>query len=497
MSYREEDRKLEYTVEQRKSMMMEATALLERAVGLMTINVPIYSAIIMNSKCKIIPTRGDSTETMFACMTSQGKYIIQAYDEFVLSHSASIPNLVYVLMHECMHVMAGHLYINMSKYNMNLLAMALDHCINVDLNKQFSNGRLASLSLDLDSLKPLIITELQSKNMTEHEVYEWLLDNTESITITGDVDGDTDGNSAGGGQDRQQSIKVDVDGSKGVVNIINQQSEEARAKGSTAVANMNSQAKTIMDACKKGSGTIYSEYLSGLVDVEVDPARLLKNIVDNCVGKGSAYRSTFMRRNLRTKKMGFRTPVRSKSQVVVPNTHAVVLRDVSGSTSDMQNAFNTILLKVIIPSFDTTHIIQHASAIIRPILKMSRSNDVEGNVESISKLYGTGGTSHLDCFDYIDDIYLGRDVGKYEEGSIDRVKNGGNKSDRNTKDRKSKLSIVVMMTDYESDIEEIWDRYAWTQDSTIVTKIIMASSDRSAVAGWVDRDPIKYKAKLK
>ncbi|MBK7107490.1 MAG: VWA domain-containing protein, partial [Ignavibacteriae bacterium] len=91
-------------------------------------------------------------------------------------------------------------------------------------------------------------------------------------------------------------------------------------------------------------------------------------------------------------------------------------------------------------------------------VELSDEDILMDNIEIFS-FRGRGGTSHVDVFDKIEDLYLNSD---------------------------NELSLILFLTDFESDMEQNWKKYKWTND--IPCKIIC--TEKHKIPDYIDKDPI-------
>ena len=135
----------------------------------------------------------------------------------------------------------------------------------------------------------------------------------------------------------------------------------------------------------------------------------------------------------------------------------IIVEDQSGSVSDEDvSKFASILLNSI-GYFDEVRIIRHDVIVHRDITYQAAQTTQE---DMIFETIGRGGTSHKDVFKLIQKSF----------------------------EHDDDISLVIMLTDFESDIERLWDQeeYSWTKN--IPVTIVL--NRNSHVPKHIDNNPI-------
>jgi hypothetical protein len=162
-------------------------------------------------------------------------------------------------------------------------------------------------------------------------------------------------------------------------------------------------------------------------------------------------------KNIRKKirHLGLTLPDNSKEEI---KDNLYVIQDTSGSMgTEEQQKFADLILQSI-NYFKTIKVIQHDHG-IQNILELTRDN-FELEKDNIFKIYGRGGTSHKECFDYIEHMFFDED---------------------------ERISLVILATDYYSDVENIWNSYDFHNHIPIK---VLCTEKGVQIAGYVDKSPI-------
>jgi predicted metal-dependent peptidase len=374
------------------------------------------------------------------------KPIIQYREDFV--EEQEIPQLIYVHLHEIIHFIDGHL--SECRYggkHFETFILACDHVINYMLDKDAN---------DPNALKNIIkapndifrVPALLDKEYTVMEVYEWLMDRTTFIKITpnsngsssveiegkncGNVIFDLDPNGEGKSSDQQVQKQVSDELKSELRALINNVIEKSNSKGNV-------------------SGKLY-EYIKKITEIVVPWYVLLEKAVQTVVTK-SDHRS-WKNLNKRLRVHNVLIPSHSNEEEL---DCLYVLQDVSGSvgTAD-QEKFMSFLLQSI-NYFKKIVILQHDCE-LKSKLVLTRQ-DFESQKEEIFKLKGRGGTSHICVFDEIE-------YDMFEENV--------------------KIGLIVILSDFESNIESIWDKYEFHKEVPI--KVLCTS--KYQIPTYVDDKPI-------
>ena len=138
--------------------------------------------------------------------------------------------------------------------------------------------------------------------------------------------------------------------------------------------------------------------------------------------------------------------------------YLVIACDTSGSISTVDlEKFSSIILQSS-KYFDMIRIIKHD-------VKITSDNTIESqslvNEDIIFKFEGRGGTSHLYVFQKIEKLY---------------------------EDENSEISLVILLTDFYSDVERIWSKFEWVKEIPIC--VCLTEDNSNHVPEYVDANPI-------
>jgi predicted metal-dependent peptidase len=168
------------------------------------------------------------------------------------------------------------------------------------------------------------------------------------------------------------------------------------------------------------------EYIDKITKVEVPWEIILENAIHTTLAKSNTNRS-WKNIHKRYRSLGITLPTYTNDTVL---DKLYVFQDTSGSMStEDQKKFVDILFQSI-NFFHSIVILQHDSSIVST-LELTRDN-FEQQKEEVFKIHGRGGTSHRECFEYVEKTFFDED---------------------------EKIGIILMLTDYYSDIEYLWDRF--------------------------------------
>ena len=353
---------------------------------------------------------------------------IHFYREFIDSSISNVHQMIWVILHEMIHFIDGHL----SKFRIegrdqHMYNLAADHDINTKLDEDIKGvlkGELEAWS------GKFVIDELIDKDYSLIEVYEWLMDKKSKIVLKFRKSSE--------GKDKADENRVDgdvadvyIDGKyKGSVNL--DLTADSSGDGEAVADELKSEIRSIINNLLNkhtskgiGKGKIY-EYLEKISALEVPWNILLENAIQTTMIKSNTNKSW---KNIRKKyrHIGVTLPDTSKD-LIMDNLYIVL--DTSGSMSTLELEKFMDLIIQSINYFKTIKIIQHDYG-IQNILDLTRDN-FEMEKENIFSIYGRGGTSHDDCFKYIEDQFFNED---------------------------EKIGLVILCTDYGSDIEQIWNNF--------------------------------------
>ena len=379
--------------------------------------------------------------TAFATFQN-GKPYIALYDSFITTKT--INELIFVILHEILHVLDGHHHRCGSRDPL-MYNLAADHVINTTLKKDVDSGDLKKVSVPEDCF---IIPELKSKpNMTTLEVYEYLMKNSQtkkqqSLSIPGIGSPDDGGDS---GNTEMDIVEVSINGKdKTIIKDIIASQNNTKEEVSESTEELISEVRTLMNSDESNRGFAsgaLKDFIEKIIEVEIPWDKLLERVIltkivpcpDNRVW-------TRPLKRLRAHKILLPGPGTARKASV-----ACIVIDTSGSISKTNlQRFTSIVLQSL-TYFDEIWIMKHDYTIHQNVrIKTSEVN----NDDFIFEYKGRGGTSHKDIFKEIE---------------------------KSVVEKRDQLGIVIMLTDFESDIESLWDNYKWVNKvpvSIVLTKKI-------------------------
>ncbi|MBC8427445.1 MAG: M48 family metalloprotease [Proteobacteria bacterium] len=452
--------------------------------------IKLFGALIYKFKTRII---NDPDLTAFIYFNGKSPNIVFGRN---LVKRQSINQLVYIMLHEMLHFINNH-HTRGMKYDRVIANLAADHVVNdvllrdlggVEVEQDDGSVRvtqniIGEVCKACDDPKPFVVEELMGKkNMTYEGVYEWLMDNKVQYKMMlspqcsscngsgkdsngkGCPDCDGTGNSPGGNNGKTK-YKVSVKGqedseySPDIDDGEREQEEAAKRMSEELKDNIRS----IMNAAKDSNltrgmeGGNILEFIKELTKVVIPWDELLEIAIKNHVVPSMENRS-------------WKTPMkRFRSHgITIPGmgtditaSKMIVVIDTSGSIgSDDLAKFLSICNDSLI-HFDEIIAIQHDHE-IKKVTIVDKSN-VETGLNDIAHFTGRGGTSHTEVFQYIEKKLW------YEDNNV---------------------GLVIMLTDYYSDIDENWKsgEFNWVEEYPV--KIVLNHNNVSIVPAYIDPMPI-------
>jgi len=376
----------------------------------------------------------------------KGKPTVTYYSSFI--DECDVEELTFVILHEIIHVLDKHITPATMYTLLYLHNLACDHIINTNLKVDVNAGILKKVKVPQSAF---IIKEIEgnSKYSTIKEVYNWLLEN---VTQNGGI---TVFNNGLG------MYKLNIDGREvTIVEDIAQSSGDEVKENIEVAEGLQAEAKSIMDTIgdlMKGdsAGSAINELLKKIIEIEIPWTNLLdKSICHKMVPDDTNLSWKGLQK--RQYALGLCYPV--KDEMEIPS-ELIILEDQSGSVSKENiKKFASVLLQSI-RYFEIVRIMRHDVAIHHDRTYESSQTNIEN---LLFEAGGRGGTSHKQVFEKIQK--------SFESGN--------------------NISLIVMLTDYESDIETLWPKYEWTKHIPVT---IVCCEPRSKIASYVDKKPIYIK----
>lgn len=368
---------------------------------------------------------------------------LRIYDTFI--DTKTTEELTYVCLHEILHILDGHTYRSRS-LDGTLFNLAADHVINKALNEDIKKGILKKVSIPDDAFT---LKELLNKNMSTEEVYDYLkskatvnkqkvhLNLPASGTGTGQTSKD---NGDSEGQDNSVAVNVEISeveiNGKTIQTVTDIQSSDDKSSETqdrTTVEALKAEARASINSHnEKSRGSqsgALSKLLSSIIEVDIPwevilERALLTKLVD------SKDTRTWARPNRKLFAHGFVLPGNYQDW---KTSVGVIAMDMSGSISDKDIKKFANIVITSLQHFDSIWIIKH-DVRIHDQLTIS-SDEIEAGHFALNTK-GRGGTSHKYVFNEIQK--------SFESGESD-------------------IGIVILLTDFDSDVHRIWDTYEWVK----------------------------------
>jgi len=355
-----------------------------------------------------------------------------------LIHTWSIKEISFVMVHEIMHVLDRH-HSRMGSRDPRIWNLACDHVINRRAKQDIENG---NTQLEIPSCV-FLIEEWMDKDLTAEEVYDMLLDEAEKNKLIIEVDGDGESGDGEGKirvkyKGKEYTLDPDLDQKDGEGNDSEIEGEVKDIKSIIRGALETDAFKQLGRGDKKGGIT---EYLESIVEIKIPWEQLLEKAIHKLIPVKSDNRSWRVI-NKRMRSHGFTLPYNDTDDVNESNLYIVV--DNSGSISNKDLA---TFASIIINSsgfFNNVIVFKH-DVEVQEIIEFDKGQGIE-DIKEVIKGVGRGGTSHTPVFEEIEN----------------RVTTNEDTDD---------VGLILMLTDYDSNIEDIWDNYEWTKE--IPVKIIL------------------------
>ena len=137
----------------------------------------------------------------------------------------------------------------------------------------------------------------------------------------------------------------------------------------------------------------------------------------------------------------------------------VITIDTSGSVSSDDLKKFLSVCKDSLMHFNEILVLQHDYKITK--ITVVDNTNIENGLDDISHFEGRGGTSHKEVFEYIE-----KELWHNDED----------------------VGLIIMLTDYYSDVEELWTQYNWVNEYPV--KIVLNHSSVNIVSSKVDEHPI-------
>ena len=472
--------------------------------------IKLFGALVYKFNSRIID---DPNLTAFVYFNGKDPNIVFGKN---LVNRHSVNQLVFIMLHEMLHFINGH-HRRGTSYDRVIANMAADHVVNEVLLKDLggvevdqedgstitTSNVIGEVCKPCDDPKPFIVEELLGKrNMTYEGVYEWLMENkVQYVQMSQDCsscggsgkDGEDDqkgksegeegdqedcpdcggsgecqGNNNGKtkykvkikGQDDQE-FTPDIDDGTNKDDPSTEDQKEENAKGKSE--EFKESLRSIMNATKDNDLTRGMEggnllkFIKQLTKVVIPWDELLEIAIKNHVIPSIENRS-WKNPAKRLRVHGLTMPGAGTETTA---SKMVVVIDTSGSVGDDDLSKFLSICKDSLIHFEEIIAIQHDHG-IKKVTIVDKAN-METGLDDIAHFAGRGGTSHTEVFEYIE-----RELWHEDE----------------------EVGLVIMLTDYYSDVNENWKsgNFNWVEDFPV--KIVLNHSEVNMVPAFIDSAPI-------
>jgi hypothetical protein len=279
-------------------------------------------------------------------------------------------------------------------------------------------GYLKSISKPQDRT---IFEEIKDKNWTAEQVYKWLVENAKVIFLPPTM------------------VVVEV-GDKHYQFPIDMIVCSATLESLKALRDLVSQARAHINS-DRSRGLLRGflrELLSDLIDVVIPPEVILEDAIKNMlsISDNRSWRSV----NKRLFAHGILAPADDTELLMAD---VVCLVDHSGSISKEEAKAFSGAIRNCAHLFKRLHIVKHDAAVDKDGGVTILDRDEVYRSGTLFEMIGRGGTSHKEPFDYCQQL-----CNQGEE-----------------------ISLVLVFTDWASDIPAIWDKYTWHTEFPVLNII--------------------------
>lgn len=343
-------------------------------------------------------------------------------------------NLIALIIHELLHILQKHGR-RRGNREPKLWNFATDHVIDRDLKKLGLNPYQNRFNIiqELDQAKP---------NCSAEEAYDWINSKAQRFTIkmnssSGDGNGDSQSFTVTDeqtGQEYQVTFTADDN-----AQLSEADKEKLKQKTDQFISEARALNQTMKEKGSMSGGM--QDYLDKLLKVEIDWASLLEKAIKTNTILRPIERS-WRKLNHFYSPHGMTLPGMSMDEEKENVGMLIILLDTSASISyDELKKFGYIVNRSL-GYFSTVKLITHDTVIHQNIdFEKEDHNKFYGFIKSMG-FKGRGGTSHRDCFKYIEDEIW---------------------SDNEKRDI---LSMVISLTDMHSDIEGLYGSFKWIKNNT-------------------------------
>lgn len=477
---------------------------------------------------------------------------INVYSTFIEQYS--IPELTFVLIHEIIHFINGDCIYTEGANHM-LLNLAQDHIINKNLKKDIADKVFDVEKISLPH-EHFIIEDLEHKNLTTLEVYEWLQSKSKNLQKTEIIYDPNEKTETGGpGSESGSSGKTKPEGKEPenneesspkksndikspkpeeskkeepeekpkeepeekpkekpdeeleklddeIIELDDEINPEEEIDKLEEISPTDEQIEELANVISSilVTGTINGQSISAISDVvqsstletklvteqiRSEARTAIENIMPTQRGSGTGRIYEMIKKMVEVKIPWDKLLDKSICSKILPNDdsktwarlqkrpmalnllmagiedeekpcYLIIVCDTSGSinTSDLKKFSNIILHSA--KYFDIIRVIKHDTVITADDIIESQNLT---NEDIIFKFAGRGGTSHTQVFKKIEEMF--------ENDSLE-------------------ISLVVMLTDFYSDVEQNWHKFTWPKN----IPVCICLTAHTNVPEYIDKSPI-------
>lgn len=428
-------------------------------------NLKLFGCLIYKFDIRIIQTQNESMTAHCFFDSVAKKPVMEFSERFMNEDIKDVGEAIYVIIHEMLHIIDGHnsrsRYINK---NEKIFGLACDHDVNCKIDKDINNTETGFKEIINAPSHRFFIRDLVNQDLTVYEIYEYLMNIRNNIKFEPFFEDGTTGEQIDG--EEIEKLEKPPVGANVHINekyqgkIYFDLKPEAEGVGEACSDELKAEVRSIINnilskgqykGCNKGA---IAEFLNKISELKIPWEILLENVIQTTRVKSNTNKSW---KNIRKKFRHLNVKLPDSSKDVIKDSLYVLL-DTSGSMSTLdQEKFANLILQSI-NYFKSIKVIQHDYT-VQNVLELTRDT-FENQKDEIFKIYGRGGTSHIDCFKYVEQQF-------FEEDEA--------------------IGLIILATDYQSDIEHIWNDFNFHK--FIPVKVLCTSANEK-ISSMVDTRPV-------
>jgi predicted metal-dependent peptidase len=358
-------------------------------------------------------------------------------------------DLIGLLTHELLHILHRHGILGAKKSNHRMWNFACDHVVDRDCKKM-------GISFYNDQFNIIEELEQEIPNCTVFQAYDWLIQKVKKAKDRFSIKESTDQNGQTSYEitDNKTGQKYNVRPVPGNIKGKSDKDTNQVKEEIELVVNEARAVNNILNEKNQGSGNDFiKEYLNKLLEVEIPWEELLeKAIKTNTILKPND--RSWRKLNNYYRPHGINLPGYSLEEEKEAIGYLVVLCDISGSISKKEQKQFAYITSQSLKYFEKVILLVHNTKIIQNV-EFNQDDQMEfyNFITNIGIATG-GGTSHEDCYQYIQKEIWDKD-----------------------NESRDKLSMVIMLTDGYSDIESEHKEKNITWNKSVST-VIVCTTDK-------------------